>query len=325
MLVGFPAAEQYLGFDGHPTTIYVRSVTSQTAAVQSVLAATANPEAPNEVNVSQPSAALTARADAQGALNSLFLGLGAVSLLVGAVGVANIMLIGVLERRSEIGLRRALGATKGNIRTQFLSEAILLALIGGAVGVTLGSSRPPSTRHQALADRHPHHRLGGRPRRRHPDRRRRRAPARDPRRPHVPDRGAADRHRTRTVGSALGLAAVRGSGCLPRAAAEVRVALGRESRNDSLEQQRQRRRDVVPAGYRRIRGKHVDGRGHGGAAGVRYTACIRSHGFPHYPDPTFGPGGMVSQGTSRRDGMDPRPPIFRAAQKTCQSNRVSGG
>lgn len=139
VLVGFGAAKRFLGFDGHPTTIYVRSVTTQTAAVQSVLGATANPEAPNEVNVSQPSAALTARAAAQGALNSLFLGLGAVSLLVGAVGVANIMLIGVLERRSEIGLRRALGATKRNIRAQFLSEAILLAFIGGAVGVTAGA------------------------------------------------------------------------------------------------------------------------------------------------------------------------------------------
>jgi len=139
VLVGFPAAERYLGFDGHPTTVYVRSVTSQVAAVQSVLAATANPEAPNEVDVSQPSAALTARAEAQSALNSLFLGLGAVSLLVGAVGVGNIMLIGVLERRSEIGLRRSLGATKGQIRTQFLSEAILLALLGGAVGVAAGA------------------------------------------------------------------------------------------------------------------------------------------------------------------------------------------
>jgi len=137
--VGFPAAEHYLGLDGHPTTIYVRSVTNQTAAVQAVLGATANPEAPNEVNVSQPSAALTARADAQGALNSLFLGLGAVSLLVGAVGVANIMLIGVLERRSEIGLRRALGATRRQIRTQFLAEAILLSFLGGAAGVTAGA------------------------------------------------------------------------------------------------------------------------------------------------------------------------------------------
>jgi putative ABC transport system permease protein len=139
VLVGFPAARRYLGFDGHPTTIYVRSQTSQVAAVQSVLAATANPEAPNEVEVSQPSAALTARAKAQSALNSLFLGLGAISLLVGAVGVGNIMLIGVLERRSEIGLRRALGATKANIRLQFLAEAILLSLLGGAVGIVAGA------------------------------------------------------------------------------------------------------------------------------------------------------------------------------------------
>jgi putative ABC transport system permease protein len=138
-LAGIPAAKQYLGFDGHPTTIYVRTVTSQTAAVQSVLGATANPESPDQVDVSQPSAALTARAEAQSALNSLFLGLGAVSLLVGAVGVGNIMLIGVLERRSEIGLRRSLGATKRQIRSQFLSEAILLALLGGAVGVAAGA------------------------------------------------------------------------------------------------------------------------------------------------------------------------------------------
>jgi putative ABC transport system permease protein len=139
VLVGFAAAERYLGLDGHPTTIYIRTVTSQTQAVDNVLAATANPESPNEVNVSQPSVALTARAKTQGALNGLFLGLGAVSLLVGAVGVANIMIISVLERRSEIGLRRALGATKGNIRTQFLSEAVLLALIGGAAGVSFGA------------------------------------------------------------------------------------------------------------------------------------------------------------------------------------------
>src|SRR5262249_1306309 len=117
----------------------LRCDTSQVAAVQSVLAATANPEAPNEVDVSQPSAALTARAAAQSALNSLFLALGAVPRLVGPVGVGNIRLIGVLERRSEIGLRRALGATKANIRGQFLSEAILLAMLGGAAGVTSGA------------------------------------------------------------------------------------------------------------------------------------------------------------------------------------------
>jgi putative ABC transport system permease protein len=107
-------------------------------AVDALLAATANPENPENVEVSQPSAALTAQADAQSALNTLFLGLGAVALLVEAVGVANIMVISVLERRSEIGLRRALGATKGHIRVQFLSEAVLLALLGGVTGVGLG-------------------------------------------------------------------------------------------------------------------------------------------------------------------------------------------
>jgi putative ABC transport system permease protein len=140
ILVGFPAAATYLDFDGHPTEVYVRSVTDQTAAVQSVLDATANPEHPDAVDVSQPSNALAARARAKSALTGLFLGLGAVALLVGGVGVANIMVISVLERRSEIGLRRALGATKGQIRAQFLSEAVLLSLAGGAIGVALGAT-----------------------------------------------------------------------------------------------------------------------------------------------------------------------------------------
>ncbi len=138
VLVGYPAAEKYLRFDGHPSTAYLRAQTDRVSAVDNLLAATANPENPNQVNVSQPSSALVAQADAKSALNGLFLGLGAVALLVGAVGVANIMIISVLERRSEIGLRRALGATRSHIRTQFLSEAVLLGLLGGAVGVALG-------------------------------------------------------------------------------------------------------------------------------------------------------------------------------------------
>src|SRR6202042_3246699 len=109
-----------------------------TTAVDSLLGAQADPENPGYVTVSQPSAALTAQADAKGALDTLFLGLGAVGLLVGAIGVANIMIISVLERRQEIGLRRALGATKGQIRIQFLTEAILLSLAGGVIGVITG-------------------------------------------------------------------------------------------------------------------------------------------------------------------------------------------
>jgi putative ABC transport system permease protein len=140
ILIGFPAAQKYLGFDGHPSELYVRTQNnpSTTTAVDNVLGYQANPEDPSGVNVSQPSSALTAQADAAGAFDTLFLGLGAVALLVGAVGVANIMIISVLERRQEIRLRRALCATRGQIRLQFLSEAILLSLIGGAVGVVMG-------------------------------------------------------------------------------------------------------------------------------------------------------------------------------------------
>jgi putative ABC transport system permease protein len=146
-LIGYPAAQTYLGHvsvvrgekkTGPPSTIYVRAATNHEAEVQSLLALTANPAAPYEVSVSQPSDVLTARAAAAGAFNSLFLGLGVVALIVGAVGVANIMIISVLERRSEIGLRRALGATAAQIRTQFLAESILLAVIGGVVGVLAG-------------------------------------------------------------------------------------------------------------------------------------------------------------------------------------------
>jgi putative ABC transport system permease protein len=143
VLIGFPAAQKYLHFDGHPAEIYVRTIANDqavTTTVDSVLGAQADPESPSQVTVSQPSAALAAQADAKGTLDTLFLGLGAVALLVGAVGVANIMIISVLERRSEIGLRRALGATRGQIRAQFLAEAILLSLSGGLIGILTGAA-----------------------------------------------------------------------------------------------------------------------------------------------------------------------------------------
>lgn len=139
-LVGWEAAETYLGFDGHPTTVYTRSQDAYVEQVAAVLATTANPEAPDEVSVSRPSDALEARRAVDTAFTGMLLGLGAVALLVGGVGVANTMVISVLERRSEIGLRRSLGATRGQIRSQFLTESLLLSALGGVGGVLIGTA-----------------------------------------------------------------------------------------------------------------------------------------------------------------------------------------
>ncbi|WP_243722612.1 ABC transporter permease [Actinomadura sp. 7K507] len=137
-LVGWDAAVAHLGFDGHPTTVYARAREDAVAEARGLLAATANPRAPTEVQVSRPSDALAAENAADRAFTGLLLGLGGVALLVGGVGVANTMVISVLERRAEIGLRRSLGATRGQIRLQFLTESQLLAALGGVGGVVLG-------------------------------------------------------------------------------------------------------------------------------------------------------------------------------------------
>jgi putative ABC transport system permease protein len=139
-LIGYPIAHALFGTSRNASTLYVRADPERVSEAASLLPATADPQSPEQTQISRPSSALQARADAQSTLTALFLGLGAVALLVGGVGIANVMVISVLERRPEIGLRRALGATRAHIGVQFLGESVLLSLLGGAAGIGLGAA-----------------------------------------------------------------------------------------------------------------------------------------------------------------------------------------
>jgi putative ABC transport system permease protein len=139
-LIGYPIAHRLFGTMRNASMLYVRADPERVQQAAALLGATADPQNPEQTQVSRPSAALQARADAQSTLTAVFLGLGAVALLVGGVGIANVMVISVLERRPEIGLRRALGARAAHIGVQFLGESVLLSLLGGCVGVLLGAA-----------------------------------------------------------------------------------------------------------------------------------------------------------------------------------------
>ena len=139
-LIGRPVAEDLLDADDTASSVYVRTHPDRVTSVRDVLGRTANPLDPEQVEVSRPSDALAAKAEANSAFTSLLLGLGAVALVVGAIGIANVMVVAVLERRNEIGLRRALGATKRAVRTQFLCESLVIGTAGGLLGLALGGA-----------------------------------------------------------------------------------------------------------------------------------------------------------------------------------------
>ncbi|MET0493385.1 MAG: ABC transporter permease [Actinoplanes sp.] len=138
VLVSWAAARDHLGFDGHPTVLYLQADEASLEAVRAVLPETIHPEQPGQVMVTRPSDALAAKRATESTFSALFLGLAVVALLVGGIGVANTMVVSVLERRPEIGLRRALGANRGQIRGQFLTESVALAVLGGILGTVLG-------------------------------------------------------------------------------------------------------------------------------------------------------------------------------------------
>ena len=209
-IMGQQAAETFYGTDPVPTTIFARVEDGAIDTTRDLIPATADAENPEEVTVSRPSDALEAQAAADDALTTLFLGLGAVALLVGGIGIANVMVIAVIERRGEIGLRRALGATRAHIRRQFLTEAVILSALGGAVWRSARHrSHVPLLGPARLAGHHPGHCGRWRIPRSTPHRRRRRSLPGDASRQARPNRGtagmnhsteqpaASDRHRQR--------------------------------------------------------------------------------------------------------------------------------
>lgn len=137
-IIGHQASIDYFDAQGAPSTVYLRVHEDWIDITRDVLADTADPANPEEVEVSRPSDLLEAQEAAESQFANLFLGLGAVALVVGGIGIANVMVIGVLERRGEIGLRRAIGATRRHILGQFLTESLILSAAGGALGVLIG-------------------------------------------------------------------------------------------------------------------------------------------------------------------------------------------
>src|SRR5262249_9600780 len=96
------------------------------------------PEEPDDFNIRNPEDIIQAQLEASRTLSMLLIAIASISLVVGGIGIMNVMLVSVTERTREIGVRVAVGATEGAIQLQFLGESVMLSLVGGAAGVVVG-------------------------------------------------------------------------------------------------------------------------------------------------------------------------------------------
>ncbi len=130
-------ARQYFGLVG-PGNVIVETKVGAAYLIAEQVRTALRPDEPRVLRVQVPQEPKRVRDEVQTDLDVMFLLLGGLSLAVGALSIANIMLVSVMERTSEIGLRRAIGATRAHIRRQFLFESASLGVVGGIIGGSLG-------------------------------------------------------------------------------------------------------------------------------------------------------------------------------------------
>ncbi|MET4198833.1 MULTISPECIES: ABC transporter ATP-binding protein/permease [Bradyrhizobium] len=130
-------ARRYFGLFG-PGLVVVETKIGAASLIALQARAALRPDDPRALRVQLPQEPRRVRDDVQTDLNVMFLLLGGLSLVVGALGIANITLVGVMERTAEIGLRRAIGATRRHIAVQFLVESTSMGIVGGLLGASIG-------------------------------------------------------------------------------------------------------------------------------------------------------------------------------------------
>jgi macrolide transport system ATP-binding/permease protein len=130
-------AREHFGLFG-PGLVVVETKIGAAGLIATQARAALRPDDPRALRVQLPQEPRRVRDDVQTDLNVMFLLLGGLSLIVGALGIANITLVGVMERTAEIGLRRAIGATRRHIAKQFLFESASMGIVGGLLGSSVG-------------------------------------------------------------------------------------------------------------------------------------------------------------------------------------------